>query len=163
MGRRGHGTPIGSRFWNHQPPPCAPMPPYPQQERVVLGPWRHWPGQSQRTDRCGRDPQQRALGRTFPQPVSLSLVGPGGPGPGPRKGRGFLIPFCLHTWPLVCGSQYIYQPCWVSLLPPERGENPEVSDPQRGTGQEKAEGLTRVFQIHRALLRERLWERQVGS
>lgn len=36
-------------------------------------------------------------------------------------GWGFLIPFCLHTWPLPCGFQYIYQPCF-SLITRKQGE-----------------------------------------
>lgn len=95
----------------------------------------------------------------FPSPCLVSLVGAEGPGLGPRKGHDFRIPFCLHTCPLVCGSLYVHQLCWVSLLPREI----RMSDPQGEAGQEKIKGLARVLQNHRAVLRERPWERQVGT
>ena len=87
------------------------------------------------TESPGRGGEGRVLGhiiqlllsggpRGWHGPASELQLGAEGPGPRPKKmGWGFLIPFCHHTWPLTCGFEYIYQPCWVTLSSPENRES----------------------------------------
>lgn len=142
VGRRDHGTPIGPRFWSHSRHHVLPSPCHCTPSRRG---WC-WVLDSIALARVSAQtcawegPTAEGPGPGISPAGALSLMGAEGAGLGPRKGCGFLIPFCLHTWPLVCGSQYICQLCWVSLLLPESGENPEVSDPPMDRDRRRLKG-----------------------
>lgn len=106
------------------------------------GPWAHRPAHR---IVLGRDPQRRTPGAGM-APAAEVQLGAERPGPCPKKmGWGFLIPFCRHTWPLTCGFEYIYQPCWVTLSSPENRENLKIVT-HMWKGAETAESyLTLIF------------------
>ena len=139
-GCRNHGT--SCRLSRQEPRGCS-MPPCPQEEG---GEGRVLGHIVQLTEQYWGETLSGGPPGAGMAPASEVQLGAERPGPCPKKmGWGFLIPFCHHTWPLTCGFEYIYQPCWVTLSSPENRENPKIVT-HMWKGAETAESyLTLIF------------------